>query len=117
MLDIQYCMYEGICVFFLVVFYKSRLKMWQGLKRLFSVLGYVGKESCFVIFGYVQGYEWSLLVFMDEGNENFKVNLEEVVEVVCIIKQLILGRIIEFQDVVVFMFYNVQVFEISKVFW
>lgn len=76
--------HEGICAFPSVAFYKSRLKTWQGLKRLPSVLGHAGKESCPVIFGHVQGHERSLLVSTDEGNENSKANLEEVAEVVSV---------------------------------
>lgn len=63
-------------------FYESRLKTWQGLRRLPSVLGHAGKESCCVIFGHVQGHEQSLLVSTEEGNENSKANQEEVAEVV-----------------------------------
>lgn len=114
MLDTQYRMHEGICAFPSVAFYKSRLKTWQGLKRLPSVLGHAGKESCPVIFGHVQGHERSLLVSTDEGNENSKANLEEVAEVVRITKQLTLGRTIEPQDVAVLTPYNAQASEISK---
>lgn len=63
-------------------FYQNNLKTWQHLRRPPSVLGHAGKESCPVIFGYVQGHEQSLLVSTEEGNENSKANLEEVAEVV-----------------------------------
>lgn len=66
-------------------FYKGALKTWQGLRRPPSILGHVGKESCPVIFGHVQGHEQSLLVSTDEGNENSKANLEEVAEVVSVL--------------------------------
>lgn len=63
-------------------FYEKKLKTWQGLRRPPSILGHIGKESCSVIFGHVQGHEQSLLVSTDEGNENSKANPEEVAAVV-----------------------------------
>lgn len=74
--------HEGICAFPSVEFYEKKLKTWQGLRRPPSILGHVGKESCSVIFGHVQGHEQSLLVSTDEGNENSKANPEEVAAVV-----------------------------------
>ncbi|XP_016044208.2 helicase with zinc finger domain 2 isoform X2 [Erinaceus europaeus] len=114
MLDIQYRMHEGICAFPSMEFYKNQLKTWQGLQRQPSVLGHAGKNSCPVIFGYVQGHEQSLLVSTDEGNENSKANPEEVAEVVRIAKQLTLGKTVEPKDVAVLTPYNAQAAEISK---
>lgn len=74
--------HEGICAFPSMEFYEKKLKTWQGLRRPPSILGHVGKESCSVIFGHVQGHEQSLLVSTDEGNENSKANPEEVAAVV-----------------------------------
>lgn len=72
-------------------FYENNLKTWQGLRRPPSVLGHAEKESCSVIFGYVQGHEQSLLVSTEEGNENSKANLEEVAEVVGVGETLLIG--------------------------
>lgn len=80
--------HRDICTFPSMEFYKSKLKTWHGLRRPPSVLGHADKESCPVIFGYVQGHEQSLLVSTDEGNENSKANLEEVAEVVSVSKTL-----------------------------
>lgn len=84
LLDTQYRMHQAICTFPSLEFYGGKLRAWQGLRRPDSILGHAGKESCSVIFGYVQGQEQSLLVSTDEGNENSKANLEEVAEVVSI---------------------------------
>nr|XP_055162069.1 helicase with zinc finger domain 2 isoform X2 [Nyctereutes procyonoides] len=114
MLDTQYRMHEGICAFPSMEFYEKKLKTWQGLRRPPSILGHVGKESCSVIFGHVQGHEQSLLVSTDEGNENSKANPEEVAAVVRIAKQLTLGRTVEPKDVAILTPYNAQAAEISK---
>lgn len=74
--------HEGICAFPSMEFYQNHLKTSPDLRRPPSVLGHPEKESCPVIFGYVQGHEQSLLVSTEEGNENSKANLEEVAEVV-----------------------------------
>ncbi|ELK04416.1 Peroxisomal proliferator-activated receptor A-interacting complex 285 kDa protein [Pteropus alecto] len=114
MLDTQYRMHEGICAFPSMEFYENNLKTWQGLRRLPSVLGHAEKESCSVIFGYVQGHEQSLLVSTEEGNENSKANLEEVAEVVRIAKQLTLGKTVEPKDIAVLTPYNAQAAQIKS---
>lgn len=114
MLDTQYRMHRDICTFPSMEFYKGKLKTWHGLRRPPSVLGHADKESCPVIFGYVQGHEQSLLVSTDEGNENSKANLEEVAEVVRIAKQLTLGRTVDPKDIAILTPYNAQATEISK---
>ncbi|XP_066240525.1 3'-5' exoribonuclease HELZ2 [Saccopteryx leptura] len=114
MLDTQYRMHEGICTFPSMEFYERKLKTWQGLRRPPSVLGHANKESCPVIFGYVQGQEQSLLVSTEEGNENSKANLEEVAEVVRIAKQLTLDRSVEPKDIAILTPYNAQAAEIRR---
>lgn len=84
LLDTQYRMHKDICSFPSMEFYGSRLKTWPNLKRLPSILGHAGKESCAVIFGYVQGHEQRLLVSTEDGNENSRANPEEVTEVVSV---------------------------------
>uniref|UniRef100_A0A8C0N713 DNA2/NAM7 helicase-like C-terminal domain-containing protein n=1 Tax=Canis lupus familiaris TaxID=9615 RepID=A0A8C0N713_CANLF len=115
MLDTQYRMHEGICAFPSMEFYEKKLKTWQGLRRPPSILGHIGKESCSVIFGHMQGHEQSLLVSTDEGNENSKANPEEVAAVVRIAKQLTLGRTVEPKDVAILTPYNAQAAEIMTV--
>lgn len=114
MLDTQYRMHEGICVFPSMEFYQSKLKTWQGLRRPPSILGHAQKESCCVIFGHVQGHEQSLLVSTDEGNENSKANQEEVKEVVRIARQLTLDRTVDPKDIAILTPYNAQAAEISR---
>lgn len=92
MLDTQYRMHEGICSFPSMEFYGKRLKTWSGLRRPPSLLGHVGKDSCSVIFGHVQGHEQRLLVSTDEGNENSRANMEEAAEVVSVRLFLLPGR-------------------------
>lgn len=84
MLDTQYRMHEDICSFPSMEFYGRKLKTWPDLKRPPSILGHAGKESCSVIFGYVQGHEQKLLVSTEDGNENSRANPEEVTEVVSV---------------------------------
>lgn len=84
MLDTQYRMHKDICSFPSMEFYGRKLKTWSDLKRPPSILGHAGKESCSVIFGYVQGSEQRLLVSTEDGNENSRANPEEVTEVVSV---------------------------------
>lgn len=84
LLDTQYRMHKDICSFPSMEFYGSKLKTWSDLKRPRSILGHAGKESCPVIFGYVQGQEQRLLVSTEDGNENSRANPEEVAEVVSV---------------------------------
>lgn len=114
MLDTQYRMHEGICAFPSMEFYHNKLRTWQGLRRLPSVLGHAQKESCCVIFGHVQGHEQSLLVSTDEGNENSKANQEEVKEVVRIARQLTLDKTVDPKDIAILTPYNAQAAEISR---
>ncbi|KAM5178909.1 3'-5' exoribonuclease HELZ2 isoform 3-T3 [Callospermophilus lateralis] len=114
LLDTQYRMHQAICTFPSMEFYGRKLRAWQGLRRPASILGYAGKESCSIIFGYVQGQEQSLLVSTDEGNENSKANLEEVAEVVRITKQLTLDRTVDPHDIAILTPYNAQAVAISK---
>ncbi|XP_012659425.2 helicase with zinc finger domain 2 isoform X1 [Otolemur garnettii] len=114
MLDTQYRMHEGICAFPSMEFYKGKLKTGAGLRRPSSILGHANKESCPVIFGYMQGQEQSLLVSTDEGNESSKANLKEVAVVVHIAKQLTLGRTVEPKDIAILTPYNAQASEIRK---
>ncbi|KAM5304642.1 3'-5' exoribonuclease HELZ2 [Glossophaga mutica] len=114
MLDTQYRMHKDICTFPSMEFYQQKLKTWQGLRRLPSVLGHINRESCPVIFGHMQGQEQSLLVSTDEGNENSKANLDEVAEVVRIAKQLTLDRTVDPKDIAILTPYNAQAAEISR---
>lgn len=114
MLDTQYRMHKDICSFPSMEFYGGKLKTWSDLKRPPSLLGHVGKQSCPVIFGSVQGYEQKLLVSTEEGNENSRANPEEVTEVVRIIKQLTLDRTVDPKDVAVLTPYNAQAAAISR---
>lgn len=84
MLDTQYRMHKDICSFPSMEFYEGKLKTWSDLRRPPSLLGHVGKQSCSVIFGSVQGYEQKLLVSTEDGNENSRANPEEVTEVVSV---------------------------------
>ncbi|CAO2577244.1 Helicase with zinc finger domain 2 [Lemmus lemmus] len=114
LLDTQYRMHKGICSFPSKEFYGSKLKTWSDLKRPRSILGHAGKESCPVIFGYVQGHEQRLLVSTEDGNENSRANPEEVTEVVRITKQLTLDRMVDPKDIAVLTPYNAQAAAISK---
>lgn len=114
LLDTQYRMHKDICSFPSMEFYGSKLKTWSDLKRPRSILGHAGKESCPVIFGYVQGQEQRLLVSTEDGNENSRANPEEVAEVVRITKQLTLDRMVDPKDVAVLTPYNAQAAAISK---
>lgn len=84
MLDTQYRMHKDICSFPSMEFYGGKLKTWSDLRRPPSLLGHVGKQSCSVIFGSVQGHEQKLLVSTEDGNENSRANPEEVTEVVSV---------------------------------
>ncbi|XP_036041402.1 helicase with zinc finger domain 2 isoform X2 [Onychomys torridus] len=114
MLDTQYRMHKDICSFPSMEFYGRKLKTWSDLKRPPSILGHAGKESCSVIFGYVQGSEQRLLVSTEDGNENSRANPEEVTEVVRITKQLTLDRTVDPKDIAVLTPYNAQAAAISK---
>uniref|UniRef100_A0A8C2MBC5 3'-5' exoribonuclease HELZ2 n=1 Tax=Cricetulus griseus TaxID=10029 RepID=A0A8C2MBC5_CRIGR len=114
MLDTQYRMHEDICSFPSMEFYGRKLKTWPDLKRPPSILGHAGKESCSVIFGYVQGHEQKLLVSTEDGNENSRANPEEVTEVVRITKQLTLDQTVDPKDIAVLTPYNAQAAAISK---
>lgn len=114
MLDTQYRMHKDICSFPSMEFYGSRLKTWPNLKRPPSILGHAGKESCSVIFGYVQGHEQRLLVSTEDGNENSRANPEEVIEVVRITKQLTLDRTVDPKDIAILTPYNAQAAAITK---
>ncbi|CAH6776633.1 Helz2 [Phodopus roborovskii] len=114
MLDTQYRMHKDICSFPSMEFYGRKLKTWPDLKRPPSILGHAGKESCSVIFGYVQGHEQKLLVSTEDGNENSRANPEEVTEVVRITKQLTLDRTVDPKDIAVLTPYNAQAAAISK---
>lgn len=114
LLDTQYRMHKDICSFPSMEFYGSKLKTWSDLKRPCSILGHAGKESCPVIFGYVQGQEQRLLVSTEDGNENSRANPEEVTEVVRITKQLTLDRMVDPKDIAVLTPYNAQAAAISK---
>ncbi|KAL1786311.1 helicase with zinc finger protein domain 2 [Sigmodon hispidus] len=114
MLDTQYRMHKDICSFPSMEFYGRKLKTWSELKRPPSILGHAGKQSCSVIFGYVQGHEQRLLVSTEDGNENSRANPEEVTEVVRITKQLTLDRTVDPKDIAVLTPYNAQAAAISK---
>lgn len=114
MLDTQYRMHKDICSFPSMEFYGRKLKTWSDLKRPPSILGHAGKESCSVIFGYVQGSEQRLLVSTEDGNENSRANPEEVTEVVRITKQLTLDRTVDPKDIAVLTPYSAQAAAISK---
>ncbi|GAB1287336.1 Helicase with zinc finger domain 2 [Apodemus speciosus] len=114
MLDTQYRMHKDICSFPSMEFYGGKLKTWSDLRRPPSLLGHVGKQSCSVIFGSVQGHEQKLLVSTEDGNENSRANPEEVTEVVRIIKQLTLDRTVDPKDIAVLTPYNAQAAAISR---
>ncbi|XP_005410014.1 PREDICTED: helicase with zinc finger domain 2 isoform X2 [Chinchilla lanigera] len=114
MLDTQYRMHEVICTFPSVEFYGGKLKTWQHLWRPPSILGHADKDSCPVIFGYVQGHEQRLLVTTEEGNENSRANLVEVAEVIRITKQLTLDPTVDPKDIAILTPYNAQAAAINK---
>ncbi|XP_013000059.2 3'-5' exoribonuclease HELZ2 isoform X2 [Cavia porcellus] len=114
MLDTQYRMHEVICSFPSMEFYGGKLRTYQGLRRLPSILGHADKDSCPVIFGHVQGHEQRLLVTTEEGNENSRANLQEVAEVVRITKQLTLDPTVDPKDIAILTPYNAQAAAINK---
>ncbi|NXS33148.1 HELZ2 Helicase, partial [Pomatostomus ruficeps] len=114
MLDTQYRMHKSICEFPSQEFYNSQLKTCPQLVRKPSVLHHRDNSCCPIIFGHVEGKEHSLMISTEEGNENSKANLEEVVEAVRIAKQLTLDGTIRPESIAILSPYNAQVFEINR---
>ncbi|NWW83237.1 HELZ2 Helicase, partial [Climacteris rufus] len=114
MLDTQYRMHKGICEFPSQEFYGRRLKTSPQLVRKPSVLYHRDNNCCPIIFGHVEGKEYSLMISTEEGNENSKANLDEVAQAVRIAKQLTLDGTIQPESIAILSPYNAQASEINK---
>ncbi|KAI5101910.1 helicase with zinc finger domain 2 [Silurus meridionalis] len=113
MLDTQYRMHEHICNFPSNEFYQGKLQ--TGAKQRKCLLLNRNNRPTAILFGHVEGEEFSLSISTTAGNEYSVANELEAMQAVQVASRLISRSGVEAVDVAILTPYNAQMSKIKEI--